>query len=336
MPTIADVAREAGVGIGTVSRVLNNSPLVSEQLRQRVLAAIARLEYRPSSAARAFGRRRTQTLELLVPLFIGSLFLELLRGIEDALVGTDYTLLARTMKRAEDRERAFDACCSRSRADGALVLWTVPTRQFVERLAADPFPVVLLNVVDPRLWSVAVDHTAAASRAVEYCLGLGHRRVALVDRHLDVFDSTSPGICGRGFREALAGAGVSLADGYQRMAEPGQAGGARALDALLSLPEPPTAVVAASDEQAVGVFLAARERGWQVPRDLSIVGYSDSQYTQYLGLTTIDVPVHEIGRAATRALLGAVADPSAAPRTIYRPTQLLVRHTCGPPRAGRG
>jgi DNA-binding LacI/PurR family transcriptional regulator len=333
MSTIDDVAREAGVGIGTVSRVLNNSPLVSAQLRQRVLAAIERLDYHPSRAARAFGRRRTHALELLVPLFIGSFFLELLRGIEEALAGTDYTLLARTIAQPEDRERALDECCTRGRADGALVLWTLPTERFIARLAAEPFAVVLLNVIDPRFWSVAVDHDAAAQHAVEYCMRLGHRRIALVDRHQDVFDQASVGICGRGYRAALRGAGVNPPDGYERMAELGQAGGANALDAFFALPEPPTAVIAASDDQAVGAFLAARERGLQVPRDLSIVGYSDSPYIQYLGLTTIDIKVHELGREATRALLGAITDPTAAPRTIYRPTELLVRRTCGAPPA---
>jgi DNA-binding LacI/PurR family transcriptional regulator len=146
MPTIGDVARAAGVGVGTVSRVLNNRPFVSERVRQRVQAAIEQLQYQPSRTARAFGRRRTHTLELLVPLFAGSFFLEVLSGVEAALDGSDYTLLVRTMERAEDRERAFDECCSRGRADGAMVLWTVPTGRFVERIAAEPFPTVLLNV----------------------------------------------------------------------------------------------------------------------------------------------------------------------------------------------
>src|ERR671933_621378 len=97
MPTIADVAREAGVGIGTVSRVLNGSPLVSEATRQRVRAAMARLAYQPSPVARAFGRRRAGTLELLVPLYARGVLLDTLRGIEDVLGETDYTLLVRTV-----------------------------------------------------------------------------------------------------------------------------------------------------------------------------------------------------------------------------------------------
>jgi DNA-binding LacI/PurR family transcriptional regulator len=100
---------------------------------------------------------------------------------------------------------------------------------------------------------------------------------------------------------------------------------------MLELSEPPTAVVVASEAQAIGAFLAARDRGWRVPADLSIVGYSDSPYAAYLGLTTIDIPLREIGREATRMLLGAIAEPDATPQTVYQPSRLVVRRTCGAP-----
>src|SRR3954447_5744222 len=125
MATIDDVARAAGVGIGTVSRVLNGSPLVSDTLPQRVLEGIERLGYRPSPVARAFGGRRTHIIELLVPLFVGPVFLEVLRGIEAALAETDYSLLVRTIDSGADRDRAFERCCVRGRSDGALALWVL-------------------------------------------------------------------------------------------------------------------------------------------------------------------------------------------------------------------
>src|SRR5947209_14773199 len=107
MPTIDDVARAAGVGIGTVSRVLNGSPLVSAALRQRVQEVIERLGYEPSPVARAFGGRRTHIIEMLVPLFIGPVFLQVLRGIDEALAETGYSLLVHTIADAEERDRAF-------------------------------------------------------------------------------------------------------------------------------------------------------------------------------------------------------------------------------------
>jgi DNA-binding LacI/PurR family transcriptional regulator len=332
MPTIEDVAREARVGVGTVSRVINGSPLVSEARRKRVLAAIELLGYRPSQVARAFGSRRTRALEVIVPLFLGPIFLHVLQGIQDALAENGHTLLLRTVDTREERDRAFKECCSRGRADGALALWLVPSPTLVDRVLAERFPVVLLNVADPRFWSVGVDHDVSAQHAVEYCAGLGHRRIALIDRREDVFDPDGAGMCERGYREAVHSAGLEDRAEYEQKAEFSKAGGAAALERLAELPEPPTAIVVASEAQAIGVLQAAREHGWRIPGDVSVVGYSDSAYAEYLGLTTIGVPVREIGREATRVLLGAIADPAPAPRAIMRQTNLLVRRTCGPPR----
>lgn len=333
MPTIEDVAREARVGVGTVSRVINASPLVSEARRKRVLAAIERLGYRPSSIARAFGSRRTRAIEVIVPMFLGPIFLQVLQGIQEALAENGHALLLRTVDSAEERDRAFEECCIRGRADGTLALWLVPSTALVDRMVAERFPVVLLNVSDDRFWSVGVDHDASARRAVEYCAGLGHRRIALVDRPEDVFDLDGAGICERGYRETVESRGLAVCDGYKQKTELSQAGGAAALKSLSELSEPPTAVIVSSEAQAIGVLQAAREHGLQVPADLSVVGYSDSAYAEYLGLTTIGVPVREIGREATRVLLGVMSEPASAPRTIMCQTKLLVRRTCGPPPA---
>src|SRR6266852_4157741 len=142
MPTIMDVARAARVGIGTVSRVINDSPLVSAATRQRVLEVIERLGYQPSPIARAFGRRRTDKLEVLVPLFAQSFVLEILRGVEDALADTDFALIVRPVDGADERDRVFQECCVRGHTDGALVVWMAPTETFVQRLDAEQFPAV--------------------------------------------------------------------------------------------------------------------------------------------------------------------------------------------------
>lgn len=332
-PTIADVARDAGVGIGTVSRVINHSPLVSQLTRQRVLAAIERLGYRPSGVARAFGGRRTYKLEVLVPLFAAPFFLEILSGLEDVLGDTDYTIVFHTVADARERERVLDACCQPGRADGVLVIWMPPTEAFLARVVEAALPTTLLNAVDSRVFSVAVDHTAAAQRAVTYCLGLGHRRVALIDRAADPFAATPPGVCQAGYRLALADAGLAADPALEVVTAVDARAGADGLERLLALGEPPSAVVVASDTQAIGVLHSARERGWRVPRDLSIVGYNDTDVSQYLGLTTMRVPLRELGRKATEALLMGLVDSNLTPTTTYLPAELVVRKTCGPPAA---
>jgi DNA-binding LacI/PurR family transcriptional regulator len=331
MPTIMDVAREAAVGIGTVSRVINGSPLVSAATRQRVLDAIKRLGYEPSPIARAFGRRRTDKLEVLVPLYARSFVLEIIRGIEDALAETDCALVVRIVEDAVARERVFDECCVRGRADGALLVFMAPTETFVQRLIADGFPAVLLNSVHRGLSSTGVDHDAAAHAAVAHCVELGHRRIALVDRLEDPFDTTSGRVCQRGYQQMLAQAGLEQLPDYDRLADLSVRGGASAYDALRQLPDPPTAIVAGSEAQAIGLLYAARARGKQVPADVSIVGYNDSELARDLGLTTVRLPLRELGKQATEMFLAAVAEPGGSPIARYLPTELLVRQTCAVP-----
>lgn len=334
MATIADVAGEAGVGIGTVSRVLNGSPLVSEATRARVLAAIDRLGYQPSPIARAFGGRRTHTLELVVSLFTRGHFVDILRGVEQALADTSFRLLVRTVEDWADRERVFEECCRRAQSDGALISGMRPTAPLVARLAREGVPAVLVNEVDERLWSVSVDHQAAAAEAVMYCLRLGHRRIALVDRAADPFDGAGGGLCHAGYQAALAAAGVSVPQAYEQTTHLSVASGAAALEPLLALSPPPTAIIAASEPQAVGLLEAARGLGRRVPDELSVVGYNDSDVAAYLGLTTMRMPLHELGRRSAEVLLAAIAEPEGVPRTTYLPAELVRRRTCGVPPNG--
>ena len=323
------------MGIGTVSRVLNDSPLVSEATRAHVLAVMQRLGYQPSPVARAFGARRTHTLELVVSLFTRGHFVDILRGIEQALADTVFKLLVRTVEDEAERERVFDECCGSSQSDGVLIVGMLPTDGLVARLAREGLPAVLVNVVDSRLWSVSVDHDLAAAEAVAYCLGLGHRRIALMDRAEDPFDG-GPGLCQRGYRKALAEAGVSVPPAYELRGSLSVASGAAALETLVALSQPPTAIIAASEVQAIGILEAARQLGRAVPDELSVVGYNDSELAAYLGLTTMRVPLRELGRRSAEVLLAALAEPEGVPRMSYLASELVRRRTCGvPPLAHR-
>ena len=331
MPTIEDVAREAGVGVGTVSRVLSGRGYVATSTRARVLAACERLGYQPSTAARALSRRRTHTLEVVVPPLTRAFYAEVLRGIEMALVDTDYSLVIRTVERQADRERVFRECCVRGRADGMLLISLTPTADLLERLARQSSPTVLVDGEHSGVWSVAVDHEAGEALAARHCIELGHRRIALIDHHVDEFTPVFPTPRQRGFHAAVVSAGLPAPPAYQQVTEFQAAAGAAALDTLLALPEPPTAVLVGSDTQAMGVLDAARRRGLRVPEDLSVVGYNDIELAQYLNLTTVRVPMRAMGQEGMALLLAALEEPDAAPRTIRLPTELVVRGTCGPP-----
>lgn len=331
MPTIRDVAREAGVGVGTVSRVLGGGAGVAPATRERVQAAMDRLGYRPSPAARALSRRRTSTLEVVVPLVTRHFYVEVLRGIEAALAETDYALVIRTIERPAARERAFDALAQPGRADGIIVVSLTPDADLLQRLAAARMPAVLVDVAHPDFPSVRVDHAGAAAESTRYLLGLGHRRIALVEQR---GEHVSPDLAAerrRGYREALVAAGEYPRPEYEVSADPGPEGGEAASDALLRLSEPPTAFLMGSDTQAVGVLQAVRGQGGRIPRDLSVVGYGDIEMSRYVGLTTMRVPVRELGRRGGEMLLATLAGPPTTPPQERLAAEMIVRRTAAAP-----
>lgn len=330
-PTIRDVAREAGVGLGTVSRVLSASPRVAEPTRRRVEAAIERLGYHPSASARALSRGRAQTVEVILPLLARFYYLEVLHGILAATAPTDYCLNVRVLERPADRDRVFAEVDRRGHPDGLLVVRVPPSRELLARLARARVPGVVVDTGYPDLPSVGVDHRAAAQAMVAHLLGLGHRDIALVDRRHDPFDQAVLDARRRGYHDALALAGIVPRSEYEPAADWSAEGGAAALDLLLGLPEPPTAIFAGSDTQAIGVLERARQRGLAVPGDLAVCGYGDVQLARYLGLTTVHVPMRTMGERSVALLLEAIEGRPDARAHEQLEAELVVRSTCGAP-----
>lgn len=329
MVTIQDVAREAGVGVGTASRSMSGNPHVADDTRAHVLAVARRLGFRPSRIARAFSRGRTQTLEVLLPLTTQHFYVEVLRGIEQALSATEYSLLIRSIEQRTDRDRVLRAAGVRGRVDGALLVSLNPTRALISRMTEAALPLVLVDADHPRLPSVGVEHAAAAAMAVRHLLELGHRRIALVDHHEDPFAPVYPDARHRGYRAALAEAGLKARPEYEHVTDFSPQAGADAVRTLLALRNPPTAVFAGSDSQAIGILEAARQAGRRVPDDLAVVGYNDVEVAAYLGLTTVHIPMREMGQYGVELLLQAVERPEALPERIVLPAELIVRRTSG-------
>src|SRR6266542_736291 len=232
-PTIDDVAREAGVGLGTVSRVLGERRGVADATRRRVLAAIERLGYHPSGPARALAGGRTHTVDVLVPLLTRQYYFEVLGGVIGALGGSSYLPNIRVLERRADRDRAFAELDRRGRPDGLLAVRVRPTTELVTRLTRSGVPIVLIDEAYPGVPSVGVDHRAATEAMVAHLISLGHRRIALADRAADPFDGQVLRARRRGYREALAAAGIGRRPEFEQPANWSAEGGASALDALL-------------------------------------------------------------------------------------------------------
>lgn len=334
MATINDVAARAGVGAGTVSRVLNDSPRVSARTRARVLAAIDALEYRPSPLARALSRGRAHTLGVVVPFFTHASAVERLRGVVDAWHGSRYDLVLFNVETPLQRDEHFAKILRRERADGLLIVSLPPPPVDLARLVRDGVPVVLVDARGAGVPCVVTDDVHGGRLAAEHLLGLGHERIGFIgDLPDNPFGFTSSAQREQGFKQALRDAGIAVRAGYVRHA-PHERDAARACAArLFALKQPPTAVFAASDVQAIGVLAAARDAGLRVPRDLSVVGFDDIEISSYVGLTTVRQPLFESGRIGGSLLLDAVraADPPSAGEHELD-LELLERSTTAPPR----
>lgn len=328
-PTIRDVARAAGVGVGTVSRVLSGQPQVAPATRARVEMAIARLGYHPNAAARALSRQRTDTVEVAVPLVARDFYVEILRGIELALQERGLSFLIRTVEGTVDRDRVFSALAVPGRADGSIVVSQIPPPDVVRRLTAERMSAVLVDGQHDRLPSVAVDHAAAAQQAVNHLIRLGHRRIAHVDHPEAPFAQGSPAGRRQGYRAALGAAGVAVRADQDVVTDLSAEGGAAALAILMAQPAPPSAVFVGSDTQAAGVLAAAQRRQLRVPDDLAVIGYNDIDLAGYLDLTTVRVPMRDMGRLGVELLTAALAQPRDVPPAVLLPAELVVRRSSG-------
>ena len=330
--TIADVAQRAGVGVSTVSRVLNDGQ-VSAPARERVLSAMSDLGYRPRASARALASGSTQTLGMVIPFFTHPSAVERVRGVLAAVDEAPFDLVVCNVSDPAQRDEYLGRMAPLDRADGMLIVSLSPTDEEADAFLAAGAPIVLVDAHHPRLPSIVVDDVRGGRLATEHLIELGHERIAFVGDTADRgFGFVASERRLAGYREALEAAGIPLRDELQRFGPHGRRVAHRLTRELVSLPEPPTAIFAASDTQALGVLEAARAEGFEVPGDLSLVGFDDLEVAPYVGLTTVAQPLYESGRRGLERLLEVVAGDDDGPLTEQLELRLVVRRTTASPR----
>ena len=334
MTTIARVAALAGVGVGTVSRVLNDSGAVSPGTRRRVQEAIDALDYEPNAAARALSTGRTLALGVVAPFATRPSVVERLRGIARRISESGYQLVLLDVDRPEHFEGALRSVAVRGRFDGLLVISLPLPESSIARMRSAGIPLVLVDRREPGLAGVHIDDEAGGRLAAEHLLALGHERIAFLgDLEVNAYGFDSSARRRAGFEAALRDAGVEVLPEYVVTGPHGRPT-ARAMAAqLLALPTPPTAIFAASDDQAVGVLDAADAVGVAVPEELSVVGFDDVEIARDVGLTTVAQPLEESGVRGVELLLHALEDWPAHAEEL--PCELVVRDTSAAPRQAR-
>lgn len=314
--------------MGTVSRVLNNSPLVSDDARERVRRAIVELGYRPSSSARRLSLGRTQTIGVVAPFFTTGSVLERLRGVVERLrEASAYDLLLFDVETMVQRADAFSAFARGDRVDGLLLMSLRPSEAEVDGLRDEGLPVVLVDVSHPAFPSVVIDDVLGGEMATEHLLAKGHRRVGFVGDSRTPFGFTSSEYRRRGMRRALGKAGIDRRAEFEQRGPHGREEARDLAERLLRMPDPPTAIFAASDIQAMGVLEAARAMKLRVPEDLAVIGFDDIEVAGALELTTVRQPLRETGRRGADLLLAAIegVEPPAAEELA--PLTLIERGT---------
>ncbi|MGX1130897.1 DNA-binding LacI/PurR family transcriptional regulator [Streptomyces glaucescens] len=328
-PTLEEVAARAGVGRGTVSRVINGSPRVSDATRAAVEAAVAELGYVPNTAARALAANRTDAIALVVPepetrFFAEPYFSDMLRGVGAELSETEMQLLLIFAGSDRERQRLAQYLAAH-RVDGVLLVSVHADDPLPDLLAQLEIPAVISG---PRsaaetLPSVDSDNYGGARSAVEHLLSRGRGRVAHITGRLDVYGAQRRI---DGYRDALADAGHPVDEGLIEAGDFTEEGGRRAMAALLARHPDLDAVFAASDVTAAGARHALREAGRHIPDDVALVGYDDSAIARHLDppLTSVRQPIEEMGRRMIDLLLTEIADRRpAASRGLERRQMVL-------------
>jgi len=329
--SIVDVARHAGVAVGTVSNVLNKPGHVAPATRDRVLAAIDELGFVRNASARRLRAGSIPPIGAVVLDIANPFFTEVARAVEDRLADDDCTLMLASSDGDPEREAR---CLRLFEAHGVQGLLVTPGGglEAVLEARSHGLDVVLLDAIAPGMPSVSVDDVHGARLAVEHLLALGHRRIGFVD---------GPGAIRQyvdrrtGVHAALAHAGQTPDEVLVEVTVPvlDAAGGDAAVEALFGGPGPaPTAVFCANDIAALGALRALRRRGLAVPDDVAVVGYDDITVAAELAvpLTSVRQPTHELGRRAADMLLRRHADPSLPAEQVQFRPELVVRRSSDP------
>ena len=330
--TISDVARIAGVGRGTVSRVLNERENVDPKTRARVLAAIADLDFVPSPTARRLSLRRTQTVAVILPFLTRPSGVERLRGVEFALVEGGYDMIVFNVETVERRTAVFRDLPRRERVDGLIIISLSPHEIELERIRRVGLPAVLVDAHHRGMPRVVADDVLGGRLASRHLIALGHRRIGFLgDIPRVPLAFTSSRLRLTGVRRELAAAGLTLPTALVAIGDHSRRRATELATRMLTQRLPPTAIVCASDTQAAGVIEAANALGLAVPGDLSVTGYDDLELADHLGLTTIRQPLFDSGvRAVERILEMIDGRPANALREV-QPISLVVRRSTAPP-----
>jgi LacI family transcriptional regulator len=326
--TINDVAEAAGVSVSTVSRVLNDKDDVAIDTYEKVQGVIEEMGYASSLAARGMRSRRTNVIGLIMPDVASPYCVEVLQGVNKAIVQLDYDLIVYTNGDVRkyptaDQERNYVILLNGGITDGVIVVTPAATNFSTDApvVAIDP------NNVSPDCPGIIATNRDGALAAMNYLTGLGHRRIGFITGRLELVSANRRL---EGYKDGLVAAGIPLDDSLIQVSDYTIETAVNCTQRLLSLDDPPTAIFASNDMSAMGVYQAAKETGVHIPEDLSVIGFDNLKESSFLqpALTTVDQFIQDMGTLAVEMIVKLVDGETLDVPLHKIQTQLVVRNSC--------
>lgn len=334
MPTITDVARKAGVSTSTVSHVINETRYVSDEVKQRVHAAMKDLNYQPNVIARSLRTRETQTVGVVVSDITNPFFTSIVRAIEDEVLKQGYNIILCDTDEKPEREQVYLRLLMGRRVDGLIVAPSSGNADLLQLAIESGYPTVLLDRSIPGLDADVVlsDNEGGAFDAVSYLIGIGHRRIGIIAGRLEV--STGADRMA-GYVRAIKAHGIPVDESLIEVAQFKREIAYEKTREMLARSEPPTALFVCNNAMTAGAMAAIKAAGKKVPKDISVVGFDDSEWAALMDppLTVVAQPIVELGTRAAQLLMRRISGGRVkTPRAIVLKPELIVRGSCASPR----
>ncbi|GAP13568.1 transcriptional regulator, LacI family [Longilinea arvoryzae] len=324
--TIQDVARDAGVSASTVSRVLNGKSDVAKETQDRILSVIEELGFTTNLAARSMRSRKKNLIGLIMPDIAYPFAIEVMKGVNRAIAESEFDLLVYTTGNVRKsgrahHERKYVSLLTKSISDGVIIVAPVVGEFNTDEpiVSIDP---VMSNPTNP---SIHATNYQGSMEAMEYLIGLGHRRIGYIGGRIELESSNRRLL---GYRDSLKNANIPVDEELIASGDFTTETGISCSRTLLSLPNRPTAIFASNDQMAMGVFQVAEEMGLRIPEDFSLVGFDNIPESKYLGLTTVDQFISEMGYIGTQMLIKIINGIPLDQQTYRMQTRLVVRNSC--------
>jgi DNA-binding LacI/PurR family transcriptional regulator len=334
-PSIKDIARLAHVSHSTVSRALQNSPLVNARTAEKIRQIALASGYRASAVARGLVTRRTRTIGLVVTTVADPFTSEVVSGVEQAANDHGYSVFLADSNADPEREKKVVQSFAEQRVDGIVVTSSRVGALYIPLLSEMRVPIVLVNNQYPGAFvhSVMIENVAGSRAAANHLVQLGHTRIAYIG---DQFGYESDTERLAGYREALEGAGIPLFPELIVHGDGKPEAAVRAMEELLALAEPPTAVFCYNDRSALGAMRAIRLHGLRVPEDISVVGFDDLFLASYTDppLTTVRQPMRLMGQLAMESLFKLMSGKESAVAIKVDAELIVIETTAKPARRG--